>query len=665
MLTITITSVFAALPSVSAHTPPWQIPTYSYITASPSTVGIGQTVTLAFWLDKLPPTAAGSAGDRWRDLTIEVTNPDGTKSTLGPYTSDSVGSGYDIFTPTDVGTYTFLFIFPGQTLSQSGPTGILGSSNDYINDNYLPSNATTTITVQQQPIAEPPSYPLPEEYWTRPIEGQNNGWSQISSNWLAGAHEVQKFQTDGIAPNSAHIMWTRALRNGGVVGGTNTRENGTTYYDGTEYEMQFTNPLIMYGRLYYTLPLGSTGGNGGYMCVDLRTGETIWSSDVIGTSAATAPSFGQLYAYDSMNQHGVVPNGYLWTSNFANAYDPLTGKPLFNMTSVPSGTEVYGSNGEIIRYVLNVSGNWLALWNNTAGHSLTGSTIVTDYTSTSYNQWRPIGKIVNMSDAYSWNVTIPALPEGSVARLAIYDDVLLISSGTYGGINEINPGYTMSAISLKPNSRGTMLWTKSYAAPAGNVTRSLRFLDPVNRVFIFWDKETISYSAYSLDDGSYLWTTQTENPWNLYANGGGAIWTQTTAYGKLYSTGYSGIVYCYDTKTGEQLWNYSTALMSGLSTPYSGYPLGVVAVADGKLYLHTNEHSSGAPYWKGSPLICLNATTGEEIWTIPFHGSSGYNPWGYAVADGYLIGLNLFDEQIYCFGKGLNSHHSYCTRCIS
>jgi hypothetical protein len=48
----------------------------------------------------------------------------------------------------------------------------------------------------------------------------------------------------------------------------------------------------------------------------------------------------------------------------------------------------------------------------------------------------------------------------------------------------------------------------------------------------------------------------------------------------------------------------------------------------------------------------LNATTGEEIWTIPFHGSSGYVPWGYAVADGYLIGLNLFDEQIYCFGKG-------------
>jgi outer membrane protein assembly factor BamB len=652
ILTIAISSAFIAFPSANAHAQPWKIPTYSYITAAPANVGVGQTVTLAFWLDKLPPTAAGSAGDRWRNLNIEVTHPDGTKSTLGPYTSDSVGCGYDTFTPTTTGTYTFFFTFPGQTLSLSGPTGILGSASDYVNDTYLPSNATATITVQDQAISQPPTYPLPDEYWTRPIEGQNNEWYQISSNWLSGAHEVQKVQTDGTAPNSAHIMWTRPLRDGGVVGGTNTRENGTTYYDGTEYEMQFVNPLIMYGRLYYTLPLGSTAGNGGYMCVDLRTGETVWSSNVIGTAAATAPTFGQLYAYDSMNQHGVIPNGYLWTANFASAYDPLTGASLFNMTSVPTGTEVYGPNGEIIRYVYNQAGNWLALWNNTAGHALTGSTTTTDYTSTSYNQWRPIGKSVNMSDAYSWNVTIRALPAGSTIRQALYDDVLLLSNGTFGGVSEINPGYTMSAISLKPESRGTLLWTNTYAAPAGNVTRSFRFIDPVNRVFIFWDKETISYTAYSLDDGSYQWTTPSENPWNLYAGGGGALWTQTTAYGRLYSTGYSGVVYCYDTKTGDQIWNYSTATMAGFSTPYGGYPLGVAALADGKLYLHTNEHSSGAPYWKGSPLICLNTTTGELIWTIPFHGSSGYVPWGYAVADGYLIGLNLFDEQIYCFGKG-------------
>jgi hypothetical protein len=37
---------------------------------------------------------------------------------------------------------------------------------------------------------------------------------------------------------------------------------------------------------------------------------------------------------------------------------------------------------------------------------------------------------------------------------------------------------------------------------------------------------------------------------------------------------------------------------------------------------------------------------------LTFHGSSGYPPWGYAFADGYLVGLNLYDMQVYSIGKG-------------
>ena len=118
LLLLTIIVTLVALPISNAHIAPWKIPTYAYITATPSTVGVGQTVTLVFWLDKMPPTAAGYGGDRWRNLMIEVTNPDGKKSTIGPYTSDPVGNGYSSFTPTDSGIYTFLFTFPGQTLSR-------------------------------------------------------------------------------------------------------------------------------------------------------------------------------------------------------------------------------------------------------------------------------------------------------------------------------------------------------------------------------------------------------------------------------------------------------------------------------------------------------------------------------------------------------------------
>ena len=69
--------------------------------------------------------------------------------------------------------------------------------------------------------------------------------------------------------------------------------------------------MIINGRLYYKAPLSdqvSTGatGAGDYICRDLRTGEIIWTNPDIN------PTFGELYCYESPNQHGVIPNGYLW-----------------------------------------------------------------------------------------------------------------------------------------------------------------------------------------------------------------------------------------------------------------------------------------------------------------------------------------------------------------
>ena len=654
ILMLTFSATILALPVVSAHDPPVDIPTYTYLTVEPSPIGVGQPVTIVYWLDKLPMTAAGLAGDRWT-FTIEVTTPGGAKENMGPFTSDPVGGGWALYTPTQVGTYTFKCTFNEKVLSQMGPTGLLGSNSVYIGDTFLTSFDTATLIVQQDPISDPPSYPLPTEYWTRPIEGQNTNWFTIASNWLSGSHTSGKVQLDGIAPNSPHIMWTRPLQDGGVVGGSRVGLEGMTYYDGSQYENKFMNPIIMNGRLYYTLPLSDSGTGGGYICVDLQTGEEIWYMNYDGPD----PSFGQIYDYESMNQHGAI-NGYLWSvpgrgdpaDTPWNAYDAVTGTWLYGMTNIPSGTEVYGPNGEILRYVLNADNNWLALWDSTQHdvglHGDIG-------TSSSAYQWRPIGKVVDMSDAYAWNVTIPTLPASSTIRKVIPDDLVLISSGTLPGIGRSSYSsepYTVSAISLNPSTRGQLLWSKEYAAPEGNVTVSFGPTDPdpATRVFTIFLKETISWAGYSLDDGSLLWTSESENPWNFYSGAGGALMTSTAAYGKLYSTGYSGTVYCYDLADGTLLWEYNAE--AGFATPYGGYPLGITAVADGKIYVNTNEHSSGAPYWKGAKLRCLDANTGEELWTIASHGASTYGNYGSAVADGYLVHLNVYDMQVYCMGKG-------------
>jgi outer membrane protein assembly factor BamB len=644
MSTIAI-PIFAILPSTNAHDPPWDVPTYAYINAAPNPVGVNQTVNVVFWLNAYMPTAAGNAGDRWF-FYLDITTPDNSTETVGPFTSDPAGGSYYPYKPAETGKYTFTVRFGPQVLTGSNGTGIY-NYNIAINNTYLASSATTTLTVQEEQLPSSPSFPLPTEYWTRPIEGQNTAWYTIASNWLGSPQIVGKYQPGGAAPNTAHIVWTKPLQFGGVVGGVNTGIDGVTFYDGTAYEGVFSNPLILYGRLYYPLPLSDATTGGGYISVDLTTGETLWVQNY-----TVNPSFGQLYDYESMNQHGVIRNGYLWASSGAilNAYDPLTGSWLFSETNVPSGTAAYGPNGEILRYVLNATGKWLALWNNTAAHGLTGSTNPSDTTSSNYNQWRPVGKTVDASDAYSWNVSVPSLMTGATIVTIIQDDILLGSNGTLPAPGSSSP-YTVWAISLKPESRGSLLWMKNYDAPPGNITRGFApqwmsaLVDPETRVFTMYDKETMQWLGYSIDNGNLLWgPTPSEHPFNFYSDVG--LTRYAVAYGKLFSAGYSGIVYCYDLKNGHELWNYSAP--AGLDAAYSGYPLGIGGIADGKVYLFTTEHSANAPHILDVKLRCINATDGKELWTIDSYGSQG----AIAIADGYLVALNLYDMQIYGYGKG-------------
>ena len=92
-LALLATAALVAFPIANAHTPAWTVPTWAYISVSPSPVGVGQSVWVVFWLDKIPDTGGGVGGDRWRNLKIEITKPDASKETLGPFTSDPVRSG--------------------------------------------------------------------------------------------------------------------------------------------------------------------------------------------------------------------------------------------------------------------------------------------------------------------------------------------------------------------------------------------------------------------------------------------------------------------------------------------------------------------------------------------------------------------------------------------
>jgi hypothetical protein len=386
ILVLSLSSALAILPTIKAspfpysYTPTkganglWNLPTFAGLTVSPDPVGVGQPVAVIMIIELLPPSI-GSEGANlvtggWIGFMLTITDPNGTKSTMGPYESDVSGTYQVSYTPTTVGTYYFQFSFPGQTVNGTG------YGNYYAN--FMASTSDkVSLTVQQAPIAgfaEAP-IPLPTQYWTRPIDAQNRYWNVISGPWLVagsffgggGYNNTGAFNPYTYAPQSAHILWAKAgipVQNG-LIGG----EYGSLPFGGTggvtgAIESNFNNPIVMGGYVYYgsTPEVGNTqklGMDPGVTdqavstesCMDLRTGEVIWTvpmDTITGAATPTSISYGQILDWRDQQQRMAM--GYLWSvpAGFFGAagagaydmYDASTGALLAHWGYVPAGTEV-------------------------------------------------------------------------------------------------------------------------------------------------------------------------------------------------------------------------------------------------------------------------------------------------------------------------------------
>lgn len=589
---IMITSMFAIFitaQTVDAHTPKWDIPSFPYIIASPNPVGVGQTTYLSMWVDYALPSAAISNTIRRHDYTLTITGPDGkTESKHWDIVDDTTGIKFYTFTPNQVGTYIFKFDYGGQTFTWGPSEPFIGTATVYQNDTYKPGSTTMSLIVQEEPLPAPiDSYPLPAEYWTRPIEAQNTYWYSVSSNWLEIPYIRQRTQPEGTAPNSPHIMWTKPLDTGGVVGGVFGDLQGEGFYMGRSYNSRFANSIVMNGVLYYQLPSGNSGKGGGWMAVDIRTGEEIWYDDKIGAFVSTGPTrsdhdnparilpdiaFGYYIDVASPNQHGVIPQGLLWSSNFEVAYSPITGKIMYNTTGVPSGAQSVDSHGAVVRYVVNSAGKWIAQWNSSRmwtygwtqeGGSTPAFGVVLNATN----------ELVTGQSCYDWNITIPNLGPGtwSVPSLTAGrtsdvtvdpENIMLLQQGNLGTTGNW-AGANVTAISLKPESKGQILWSKNYPAAPNNVTRSIQSWDPTLGVFVTYDREDMARNGWSLTNGEHLWGPNIPNEAYAYFDW---FFPGFCAYGNYYYSGYGGTLYCWDLLTGNTEWTYGNGGVPGNST---------------------------------------------------------------------------------------------------
>ena len=81
----------------------------------------------------------------------------------------------------------------------------------------------------------------------------------------------------------------------------------------------------------------------------------------------------------------------------------------------------------------------------------------------------------------------------------------------------------------------------------------------------------------------------------------------------------------------------------------NNWPIRIQFVADGKIYLAHGEHSPVDPKPRGGPMICVDAETGEEIWSMSMYY---YYRTNVVIGDNIIAVMNSYDQQVYAIGKG-------------
>ncbi|MEM2968469.1 MAG: hypothetical protein QXJ76_04080 [Candidatus Bathyarchaeia archaeon] len=633
-LVLTFAVTLIALPNANAQ---MSKKTYAFIGAMPNPVGVGQEVLLHVGIadSVLWPT------DGFTGLTVTVTRPDGITETLGPYKTDTTGGTGVVYIPTMPGNYTLQAHFPTQT--NPNPTLYLPANTTFL----ASSSEPLTLVALEEPISYYPGHALPNEYWTRPINSQLREWAVVGGNWLApfslmGTSIGEQWYAPGNAeaPESPHILWTRPIGDtmGGLIGGD---YDAHSYGIGDAYEGKWSGSVIISGVLYYN-KFESGQPQQEVVAVDLHTGRELWTKTFLDNRRI---AFGQILYWDGFNYHGAF--SYLWVTvgTTWHAFEALTGEWRYTMTNVPSGTNLYGPNGEIYRYTIDLAGGWMTLWNSS-------KVVMRDLSGSSLGSWGSAvrGVTYDATRGIEWNKTITTTDLPGAVRATFYADRAV---GSYTDLSQV----VLWAINLKPGSEGQLMFNKTWKAPSEWAEGQVSFAG-MSGGWVAWSikdkvgvlsiKETRQHYGFSIETGDYLWgPTPSQIYQDMYFGDGKFIYD-----GKFYSVGVGGIVYCYNATTGAFLWRYVA------DDTYTEYQLGnywwlePMFIADGKFYLAHAEHSPVDPRPRGAPFICLDANTGDLIWRVD--GLLRSTHWGVLaiIGDSIIVTQNTYDQRIYALGKG-------------
>jgi outer membrane protein assembly factor BamB len=610
VLVLSFTAYTVCLQSVSAQ--PTHNTTFTYLSVRPNPIGVNQPLLINFW--RTPPNP--QPGIIAHGYTIEITHPDGTKETLGPFNSIQADTSmWTNWTPKTTGTYKIKAIYPGETYPVGTPyqTTAVGSAFDhYLTEEYIygPSESPVTeVTVQEEQIPGYQPTPLPTEYWNRPVSIENREWSSLLGDWIQngnspGARSYN--QPYGGAPGSAHIYWVKTAGPGGIVGD----QYGDSIYGG--------NPPYEFNVARYmqraVAGLGFYDASDGVHCVDLNTGAELWVRNDV-------PSVRSGSVYTVPQEWTVRAQGPP-----VDAYDPV----IIQLGTTMSVRSAW--TGDLLYEVPGMSGVYDPPYVYST-QNIAGQRYLIKWSTFSL----PADDRANFTQRIVYNVTYPL-----------------------NGISAVKDGIGFYFGSSTTNSRdsgafdtetGQILWTKDFGTEYAPFATSADVLESGVYVYplYFGDPNQQGLrplAGIDVKTGKVLFNTSvTSYPW-------GSFWSYsvTGANGLAIYPTYTGYVYAFNVTTGEVAWK-GGYIPAGYATPYGYQPyFSSIASGGGYVFAGNDEHSEQPPYYQGKQMVCLNATTGETVWTIAFW-SPGFNMQG-LIADGKLIATNYYDNRMYCFYKG-------------
>jgi len=169
--------------------------------------------------------------------------------------------------------------------------------------------------------------------------------------------------------------------------------------------------------------------------------------------------------------------------------------------------------------------------------------------------------------------------------------------GTTYGDGKVFPGSFENVQMALDAKTGEVLWSTLTKGPmifAGAYS---------NGRFLRGGTDDNTMYCFNATDGEVLWTFSPSTSDGYFVSG------SAVAYGNVYNLNKDGNLYAIDILSGKLVWKYQgpgTLLWPGFPT-----------VADGKVYATTGEIAQYGGGMGVSEFACLNAYTGEVLWTLP------------------------------------------------